>query len=187
MHVLPGKPSYSFVEQDIRGRLQLRNFFKEAREHLTAIGIARNSLEYIYTLFCEQEEVWPSQCERVITYLHALRKPVQAFCDLLDDSADLPPTISTYFFQLVISLNLANEQIQKLISLMAVYRSICRSTSHDAIKQRQTLHLRLGSFVNTSEHVFQKMAHLLDEAHFPDRQALTSRETDSLEAINFNS
>lgn len=158
------------MERDEAISLRLYNFLKQAKKYQTDIIAVRKSLLYIHNLnlLSNEDNVQSEQCDNSISSTLTMREYVQLFCRLLDESASMPPDIAPLYYELMVAIHHVDEELRKLTSLLIIFRSICRSTSKQAMSQRQKIFTRLEIYMESCDDILNRITHLLDEVHIPE-------------------
>lgn len=144
-------------------RLSLTDFIMQARKYLANVVLALDSVRYAYTLFSQQETIWPDQCDYAVRSIEMVEKPVQDFCILLDKTARLPASVVPLRYELMTELSYVKEQTQFLNSTMPTFRASCRSTSRQSIKQRNEILHRLDLLLQGGEDIAEQSSILFDQ------------------------
>jgi hypothetical protein len=161
--ILPG-------QRDNAVKVSVGNFFIQARKHLAEIMDARESLLNTY-MMSQEDDTQPDSYDCIITAISTMSEPVRAFCKLIDSSTYLPLPIAKLCYQLVVDIHDLDEEQRELISLMIAFRPLSKSSSKQAVKQRQEILLSLEQFIDSSEDILKRVRVLLDQTHFQVRRS----------------
>ena len=112
-------------------------FRERAREHRNEIKKAWDVASKGLAIF-EGDAIWPDQCDRVYRSVLTLCEPVQAFRAFLgaDSIAILPYEAIPARYTLLRALHRIDRAIRDLTALLAAFRTICRSSSYEAVPQK---------------------------------------------------
>ena len=150
-------------------RPSLTNFSTQVKEYVANVISASYSVNNVYVLFDEQETIWPDQCDYAIKMIILMEKPVSNLCVLLDKTSQLPIVVIPLRYELLTELYYAQEQMQLLSSMIAIFRTSCRNVSKQAIKQRKEILQRLDLLLQSGEDIAQQARTLFDLAHMQGR------------------
>jgi hypothetical protein len=150
--------------------LSLYIFRNMVQQYLHAITEMKESLQDIFDLFRDGDDIWPDQCEYAINQLQLVYDPVQEFCQLLNTSTRLPPVVVPLRYPLVITLHNMNELVNSLIRLLTQFCAVCQPPSKHTTMQRQSIECGLEELMQKSEdakHRTQALFDQIDQAYFP--------------------
>jgi hypothetical protein len=136
-------------------RFPLDEFLAQAQSYQTDIMATQPSVLEAKDLFCEEEGIWSDQCDYLINTINTISEPIQEFCKLLDSLARLPVVVGSLRYPLMKTLFHAEQQINELILLLTLFRSICRTSSKKMILQRQEIQRKLELLVQSLELIDQ--------------------------------
>lgn len=121
----------------------LSAFHSETRRHRRDIDTAWDSVSSVGSLFCQEEDIWPDQCDYVKNSISALGKPVQRFSELLDNASYLPAAAIPFRYSLIMTLHKVEDLIDELIMLITRFRFLCQTPTSDMIKRRREIKHKL--------------------------------------------
>jgi hypothetical protein len=136
------------------------NFKEDVKGHRRAIREAWKAIAEECVIF-EKESIWPDQCDRVHTSLLLLIDPVQSFCTSLASVAVLPFSVIPFRYTLLMALHHISATVDELDVLLASFPSLCRSSSQEALFQKQKMQRKLADLEQCSEDIQQTVDKLL--------------------------
>ncbi len=112
-------------------------FREQAREHRNEIKKAWDMASKGLAIF-EGDAIWPDQCEHAHRSILTLYEPVQAFRAFLgaDSIAILPYEAIPARYTLLRALHRIDRAIHEITTLLSAFRTICRSSSYEAVLQK---------------------------------------------------
>ena len=149
--------------------LSLATFHSETRRYRRAINLARNSVSRVRNLFSQEEEIWPDQCDYARASIDTLLEPIQKFSELLDNASYLPAGAIPFRYSLVVSLHKVEGLLDELSILIIRFRTLCRTSTSEAIKQRRAIARKLDELEQECKDLLPDTGGLL-------LQVLSSRE-----------
>jgi hypothetical protein len=142
------------------------DFRNLVQQHLNDFSIARNSLSYVSRLFREGREIWPDQCERVLVLIRSINEPVQNTCQLLDSPSQLPEAVIPFRYPLAVTLCHLDDRIGNLMQRITLFRTICRQSTVEVIKQREEIHRQFEPLMESYDDAVHELDILLDRVYF---------------------
>jgi len=136
---------------------------KLIRKHSANIKVDRDSLQYVYTLFNDGEDIWQDQCDRTIIIISTLSVPIQKLCEMLGGTISSMVDIAPPYNEFLALLYHFDEQLQRLIALVKVFRSICRTSSKQVKKKRQEIIYKLNLFIESYDDILESVRYLSEE------------------------
>src|SRR5579875_1969391 len=86
------------------------------------------------------DEIWPTQCDQILDNMQHMNRLVKDFSNLLDVDSDFSRAIDPLRFELLIILCSIEKLINNdLIPLIMTFRSMCRISSPQAIRQKRRI------------------------------------------------
>ena len=139
-------------------------FREQAREHKNEIRKAWDVVSEGFTIF-ERDAIWPDQCDRVRRSILTLYEPVQEFSAFFgaDSIAILPYEVIPARYTLLRALHRIERAIDDLARLLTAFRSICRSSSYEAVLQKLEIQRRFYDIEQDKEAI----QFTLDRLSFP--------------------
>lgn len=147
-----------------RTPLTSTDFPKLIKSRSAQIKVGRGSLQYVYTLFTDGEDVWQDQCDRVITIVTALSEPIQKLCEMLEGAISSTVEIAASYNEFLALLYHFDEQLQRLVALVKVFRTICRTSSKQVRKKRQEIIYMLNLFIESYDNIIESVRFLSEES-----------------------
>jgi hypothetical protein len=144
-------------------RLSSTDIPKLIKKRSAHIRVARGSLQYIYTLFNDGEDIWQDQCDRAIIIMTTLSEPIQTLCEMWEEAISSIVDIAAPYNEFLALLYHFDEQLQRLIALMKVFRSICRTSSIQVKKKRQEIIYKLNLFIESYDDILESVRYLSEE------------------------
>jgi Effector-associated domain 1 len=108
------KRKKAVVSNSLLEKLQ-PEFLKPARRYYKKFKRTKKPLQTSYTLFCNQEDIYPDLCDRTLKVVEDLSKLVLIFRD----------SITRLNYQIKVEMNHIIEQANQLISELRVFRGEC--------------------------------------------------------------
>jgi hypothetical protein len=127
------------------------------------IKVVRSSLQYVYTLFNDGEDIWQDQCDRVIIIITALSEPIQKLCEMLEETISSIVDIAPSYNEFLALLYHFDEQLQGLVALVKIFRSICRTSSKQVKKKRQEIIYKLNLFIESYDDILESVRYFSEE------------------------
>jgi hypothetical protein len=141
--------------------LSLAAFHSETRRHRRDINSAWNLLSDARTLFNQEEDIWPDQCDSVKNSVYALSKPVRNFSALLDNASYLPATAVPFRYSLIMTLHVVEDLIDELMMLITRFRMLCQTPTSETIKRRREIERILDELEQGCEEILPNVDGLL--------------------------
>jgi hypothetical protein len=142
------------------------NFFTQSSSYYTYIVAAQASLEEVYELLLEDDNIQVDRYDHTVTILGKMSIPIRELCRLLNENTYFSGEASTLYYQLRVNLYYVDEQIQELIALIRTFRSIYRSSQKQARKASQEIYHKLELLIRSSNDLPNTITALLDQQRF---------------------
>src|SRR5689334_21656279 len=84
--------------------MSLNNFRDEVKLYCATLQYEEVALSNACNVFSREAEIWPDQCKRIIALLRRVDEPAYKFDRLLQNLAQLPPSVIPHSWPLLISL-----------------------------------------------------------------------------------
>ena len=155
----------SLIKQCNQTALTSTDFPKLIKNLSALLKVSKGSLHYVYTLFTNGEYIWQDQCDRVITIVTALSEPIQKLCEMLEGAIASTVEIAASYNEFLALLYHFDEQLQRLVALVKVFRTICRTSSKQVEKKRQEIIYKLNLFIESYDDILESVRFLSEEPH----------------------
>jgi hypothetical protein len=144
-------------------RLSFEEFLKSMSGYQKEMKSICDILSYTFKLFSERNDIWPDQCDRVITLLQTMQDTIY---NLLDTTERLPLSVSPLRYPLRKSLHQFNRLMSELTTLVIAYRASCQRPSTQIANQRHEIQLKTSLLSESGEDVLENIHILRDQAYF---------------------
>lgn len=166
--------------------MSLSAFLSETLHYRQLIQEAEPGFAKAYYAFAGGKEIWSDQCRRIASDVDMLREPVEAFCNLLMDTSQLPSSVMPYRYLPLATLHHMNEQIKTLRPLIPLFRASPRQREklHRQIERKlelllqdcQELQRYTWELADQSRFGEHQCSDLLHEVHLPEKQERLHKE-----------
>ncbi len=140
----------------------------QLKGHISKLANARDTITSTYTLFSDARDIWPDQCDQAVAAIRAMTEPVEALCNLLDTAMHLPHTIATQRYPLLVALHYVDDQARQTITLINLFRSLCRTSSKQALKHRHETYRKLETLLHGIDNILDEGSILHDQVRFQE-------------------
>jgi hypothetical protein len=142
------------------------------REHQTNFNEVFTSVSAISDIF-EDDEIWPSQCDHAVTSIQYMSNLVKHLYEVTDmSSAYFSPNVDLHRNQLLIILRSLEKLLNyDLLPYIKVFRTLCRTASIQAIRQKELIRYKFELVQSNGENALNAIKMLLDQARFEDNRA----------------
>ncbi len=123
--------------------ISLAAFHSETHRHRKDIDSVWDSVSSARSLFSQEEDIWPDQCDYVKNSISALGKRVQKFSQLLDSAPYLPAAAVPFRYSLIMTLHKVEDLIDDLMMLITRFRTLCQTPTSETIKRRREIEHKL--------------------------------------------
>lgn len=169
-------PPSLIVEQSDETRLSRDRFDALMQKHLTDISEAQYRLQLACAPFRGKGNVQPIQCREAIDSLSEIKKRMQEFGVLLNETSYLPIIYTTLRYRLLFVLRLIEEQAWKLINLIDSYCIICMTSSPLVRQQSKTISESTEMLSQHITSISQQVKFINDEAMFQEQNLASQLE-----------
>jgi len=138
-------------------------FLTQVQKYRTELVSLQQFLHPLYRLLNEEDEVWGDQCNRAISTLETMSTVIRKLCSLFDGSIPLSAALSVSKYEYMVTLYHIDEQVRKLEALFTSFRSVCRSTSKQAVKLREEIHIKLELLIQSNNDILCRLSTLLHQ------------------------
>jgi len=153
-------------EQEKPIRLSLMDFTVLVRQHVMEVTKAKNAVQRTYEVFSDQGNIWPYECDYLLTSLHIITTAVHGLYKLFEETELLPSVIVPLCYQLVGEICATEARICKLVLLAGAFRSNCRVVSSKSVRQHYTIICDLEALLQASENIILCSQFLFDQTRF---------------------
>ena len=154
--------------------MSLAAFHSETRRHRRDINSAWNSVSDAHTLFSQEGDIWPDQCDYVSNLISTLSKPVQNFSALLDNASYLPAAAVPFRYSLIMTLHSVEDIIDELLMLIIRFRMLCPTPTSEMIKRRREIERKLDELEQGCEDILPNADGLLLQIRSAKKEHLPS-------------
>lgn len=144
-------------------KLSFNEFLKSMSDSEKEVKSIGDILFYTFKLFSERNDIWPDQCDRVITSLHTMEDTIS---NLLDTTERLPASVNALRYPLRKSLHQFNSLMSELTTLVRAYRASCQRPSTEIANQGQEIQRKIAMLSESGEDILENIHMLCDQAHF---------------------
>ena len=141
--------------------ISLAAFHSETRRHRRDIDCAWDSVSSAHSLFSQEEDIWPDQCDCVRNSIRELSKPIQKFSELLDNASYLPAAAVPFRYSLIMTLHKVEGLLDELMMLISRFRNLCQTPTSDVIKRRREIEHKLDELEQECEEILPNADGLL--------------------------
>jgi hypothetical protein len=146
------------------------DFLSEIKHYINILQEEGSSLLDAYHLFISGKSIWPDRCRRISARVETAGEIVRAFCNLLEDTALLPPPVVPYRYLLLVTLHYMDEQIRTLLPLIATFRSLCKTPSKKRDKLYREIEHRLELLIQDYQEALRHVDELSDQVRFEEKK-----------------
>ena len=141
--------------------ISLAAFHSETRRYRRDIDSAWDLVSSAHSLFSQEEDIWPDQCDSVKNSISTLSKPVQNFSELLDAASYLPAAAVPFRYSLIMTLHGVEDLIDELLMLITRFRTLCQTPTSETIKRRREIEHKLEELEQGCEEILPNADGLL--------------------------
>lgn len=141
--------------------ISLAAFHSQTCRHRRDIASAWDLISSAHSLFSQDEDIWPDQCDSVKNSISKLSKPVQNFSELLDDASYLPAAAVPFRYSLIMTLHGVEDLIDELSMLITRFRIFCQTPTNEAVKRRYEIERKLDELQHRCEEILPNVDGLL--------------------------
>lgn len=150
--------------------ISLDAFYLQAKQHLRTLETEQEALLYSCKVVERGKDIWPDQCEHIITLIRRLAEPVQEFCQLLESPTLLPEAVVPLRYPLVGALHTMDEQVKELIPLLTRMRNTRRISIAQRRRLQQEIRSRFAVFKQGYYDSIEKANNLFDQIRFQEKK-----------------
>lgn len=151
-------------------RISLNVFYVKARQYLKTLEAEEEALLYSHKVLRRGTDIWPDQCELIITLIRRLSEPVQEFCQLLESSSRLPEAVVPLRYPLLSVLHSMDEQVIVLSSLLNRIRTNKRLSIKQRSRLQEEVRSRFEIFKLGYNDSIEKANTLFDQVRFQEKK-----------------
>lgn len=151
--------------------MSLNTFQFEAKRRWKILKEEELALAEAHTLFAKRKEIWPDQCNSILTVLCRIENPVRELRTMLETPEKLPTSVIQHRHLLLMAIQHTDEQIQELISLITEFHMLCQAPSKQATMLRQEIERGLEVLLSECDEVVNSIHSLSDQARFQEKKA----------------
>lgn len=133
--------------------ISLAAFHSETRRHRRDIDRAWDSVSSVRSLFSQEEDIWPDQCDYLRDSISTLSEPIKKFSELLDNASYLPAAAVPFRYSLIMTLHKVEDLIDELMMLITRFRTLCQTPTSEAIKRRREIERKLDELEQNCEDI----------------------------------